>query len=322
MPDEYLIPTVSPYGGPEYETLAALGSNCGVGDLNAIVRANALCNAYGLDTISTGATIAFAMEAFEAGIIKIADTDGIDLRFGNAEAMIQMIHQIAGKEGLGHLLAAGVKIASENIGGGSEHFAIHVKGNEIAMHEPRIKFGLGLGYTISPIGAEHMCNMHDTSYTKSIEFLKPLGILKPLEVNLLNSEKVRMFTYHTIWRHFLDSAVLCFFLPWKMNQVLEAVKAATGWDTSLWELMKIGERVVTLAQLYNAREGLGTDQDKLPSRFFQPLSAGPLKGVAMEETVLEEAKKTYYGMMGWDDSGSPSKAKLSELGISWADPIR
>ncbi len=154
---------VSPkYGGPEYETLAALGADCGIDNLMAICRANELCQRYSLDTISTGATIAFAMECFEKGLITERDTDGIILRFGNADAMVRMVEMIGLREGIGDLLAEGSMRAAKRIGGGAERLAIHVKGQEVPMHEPRLKKALGLGYAISPTGADHNHNFHDT----------------------------------------------------------------------------------------------------------------------------------------------------------------
>ncbi|MEK9137530.1 MAG: aldehyde ferredoxin oxidoreductase C-terminal domain-containing protein, partial [Bacteroidota bacterium] len=148
---------VSPtYGGPEYETLGSVGSNCGVDELAAIAKANELCNAYSLDTIGVGTTIAFAMECFERGILTLEDTDGLELRFGNASAMVQMVEKIAHREGIGDMLAEGVMRASRQIGKGAEEYAMHIKGQELPMHEPRFKQGMGMGYAISPTGADHM----------------------------------------------------------------------------------------------------------------------------------------------------------------------
>ena len=157
----------SPYGGPEYETIGSMGSDCGIGDLQAIARANELCNAYMLDTISTGATIAFAMECFEHGLIGLDDTDGIDLRFGNTEAMLVMIERIARRQGFGNLLAEGSKRAADQIGGDAHFFAIQVKGQELAMHDPRGKYNVGIGYAVSEIGADHLVVTHDSTLAKS-----------------------------------------------------------------------------------------------------------------------------------------------------------
>ena len=152
---------VSPYGGPEYESVGAFGPNCGISDLQVIAKANELCNAYMLDSISTGSTIAFAMECFEHGLIDLEDTDGIELRFGNTEAMLQMIERIAHRQGFGNLLAEGSLRAARKIGGEAEFFAMQVKGQELAMHEPRGKYNVGMGYAISEIGADHLVVTHD-----------------------------------------------------------------------------------------------------------------------------------------------------------------
>ena len=154
--------TIDPaYGGPEYETLAAFGSCCGIDDLKAISKANELCNAYALDTISTGVTISFAMECYEKGLLTKQDTGGIDLKFGNKEAMLETIDLIAQRKGIGDILADGSRQAAEKIGRGAEALAIQVKGLEVPMHDPRAKAALGLGYVVNPIGADHCANLHD-----------------------------------------------------------------------------------------------------------------------------------------------------------------
>ena len=150
------------YGGPEYETLAALGSNCGIDDLEALMKAHELCNRYGIDTISTGVAISFAMECVEKGILGREDTDGLDLTFGNAEAMVRMVERIALRQGLGDLLAEGTKRAAEKIGKGSEEWAMQVKGQELPMHEPRRKQAMGLHYSMHVAGADHSTGIHDT----------------------------------------------------------------------------------------------------------------------------------------------------------------
>ena len=151
----------SPYGGPEFETVGAFGSDCGIDDIQSVAKAGELCNAYMLDTISTGATIAFAMECFEHGLIGLDDTDGIDLRFGNAEAMLAMVEKIARRDGFGDLLAEGSLRAAEKIGGDAKYFAMQVKGQELPMHEPRGKYNIGMSYAISEIGADHLVVAHD-----------------------------------------------------------------------------------------------------------------------------------------------------------------
>jgi aldehyde:ferredoxin oxidoreductase len=313
--------TVDPvYGGPEYETLAALGSDCGIDDLAAICKANELCEKYTLDTISTGAVIAFAMECFENGLITEKDTDGIQLNFGNAKAMVQMVEKIAKREGIGDLLAEGVLRAAEKLGEEAKPFAIHVKGQEVPMHDPRLKRGLGLGYAVSPTGAEHCNSIHDTQFSdEAWRDLKSLGILAPVSVEDFSSKKVRLFIYWVNWRILDDCWGLCNFLPWDYNQKVDIVRAITGWNSTAWELVKTAERVITLARIYNIREGFTQKDDWLPSRFFEPQTSGPLSRTTVDGEKLRSAIRTYYAMMGWDkETGIPLKEKLDELDIAWA----
>jgi aldehyde:ferredoxin oxidoreductase len=307
------------YGGPEYETLASLGSNCGIDNLEAIAKGNELCSAYGLDTISTGASIAFAMECFEQGILTEKDTGGLKLNFGNAEAMVQLVGMIARREGLGKVLADGVARAAAVFGKGAENFALHVKGQEIPMHEPRFKPGLGVGYTISPTGADHCHNMHDDAYARRIPgAMKALGILEPLPCQELSPAKVRLLVYGSLWEHTLNCLVFCNFIPVTSPQITDLVKSITGWDTTVWELMKAGERCVAMARAFDIRAGVTKKDDYLPRRFFTPLPSGPLAGVSINEGELKQAIDTYYEMMGWGkENGAPTPAKLQELGIGW-----
>ena len=308
------------YGGPEYETLAALGSDCGIDNLEAVAKGNQQCSAYGLDTISTGASIAFAMECFENGILTDKDTDGMKLNFGNAEAMLQMVEMIARREGLGKVLADGVAKAASAFGKRAEEFAMHVKGQEIPMHEPRFKPGLGVGYTISPTGADHCHNIHDSAFTMRVGgALRALGVSEPLPCQELSSAKVRMLVYGSLWQHTLNCMVFCNFVPFTTAQMVELVTGITGWDTNVWELMKVGERCINMERAFNIREGKNKADDYLPKRFFNAFDSGPLKGVGIKEEELVKAIDTYYGMVGWDKEGTPSLAKLQELGIEWVN---
>jgi aldehyde:ferredoxin oxidoreductase len=312
------------YGGPEYETMAAIGSNCGIDNLEIAAKANELMGAYGLDSISCGSVIAFAMECYESGLLKQSDTGGLDLRFGNGQALLQMIEQIARREGLGALLAEGVARAAKEIGAGAEEFALHVKGLELPMHEPRWKQGLGVGYAVSPTGADHMHNMHDANFTTQsplLEEMRSLGILEPLPVNDLSLAKIRLLMYNTLWVHFLNCAVCCFFVMFYglvgFERVARLVSAVTGWETTSFELMKVGERAANLAQWFNLREGFTSAADNLPGRFFTPQSSGPLQGVALDPETFRKAVARYYDMMGWSPQGVPTPGKLGELGIEW-----
>ena len=307
------------YGGPEYETLAALGSNCGIDDLEAITKGNELCNAYGLDTISTGASIAFAMECFERGILTEEDTGGLTLNFGNEKGMVQLVEMIAKREGIGGVLAEGVARAAKVFGKGSENFAQHIKNQEIPMHEPRLKMGMGVGYAISPTGADHNQNIHDSMYVKRVSSqLKAMGIFEPLPAHDLSPAKVRMLVYGSLWQHVLNCLVFCNFVPVTPQQIVDLVSNITGWNTTVWELMKVGERCINMSRLFNVREGMKRDDDKLPRRFLTPFSSGPLEGIGIDQEKLTGAIDAYYAMVGWDKDGIPTLGKLQELGIAWA----
>lgn len=307
------------YGGPEYETLAAFGSNCGIDDLPALAYANALCAAYGLDTISAGGAIAFAMECFEAGLITAGDTGGVELRFGEPEAMLWALMSILNREGLGDLLAEGVRRAAESVGGGAGEFALHVKGQELPLHEPRLKHGMGLGYAVSPTGADHQHNMHDTGFateTGDLRLVREFGDFAPLPPDDLSEAKARMLVRYGNWRHLRDCLLLCNFVPYDVGHVVEIVRAVTGWEVDKWELLRAGERAATLARHYNVREGFGALDDALPARFCSPFADGPLAGVAVDSRALETTRLTYYREMGWDAEGRPTAGRLAELGLA------
>ena len=245
------------YGGPEYETTGSLGSVCGIDDLKAVAYGNQLCNANGLDTIGTGMTVAFAMECFERGLIGPKDTNGLDLRFGNAEAMIEAIRRIIHRQDIGDLLAQGSYRAALAIGGNALDYTVQIKGQEVAMHDPRTKYGHGLGIATSPTGADHMNSMHDTAYASivGVSALQPLGILEPLPVNDLSLAKVRMVRQSIVWRATYQLTGICMFHSWSPQQVAEMITAATGWNTSVMELWLAAERAYDMARAFNAREG-------------------------------------------------------------------
>ena len=308
-------------GGPEYETLAAFGSFLGINDLAAICRANELCGLYSLDTISLGGTIAFAMECFENGILKPEDTGGINLCFGNAEAMLKVIELIAHRQGIGDLLADGSRAASQRIGRGAEELSMQVKGVEMGMHEPRLKQGLGLMYSIAANGADHGSTGHDTLFTqegRGMEAVRGLDSLDPLPANDLSTAKVdRIRNLHLV-RNFTDSLVTCNFVPWTLRQQVDMLRALTGWDYTDFEALRQGERVATMARVFNLREGLTAADDQLPKRFFSPTPRGALKGTAIDPQAMNRAKRTFYILMGWDPiTGVPTQEKLEELGIGW-----
>lgn len=312
------------YGGPEYETIAAFGSLCGVNDISAVALANQLCNAYGLDTISTGCVIAFAMECYENEVLTKGETNGLELSFGNIDAMVELVEMIAKREGLGDVLAEGVKRASKKIGKGAERYALHVKGKEIPLHDPRGKTGLALQYALSPSGADHLQAYHDPSFEKSVKKIEPFGILETVDRLSLGPEKVRLFKYLHLWWSLLDCVCACKFVfaphsvgVFKINHLVEILSAVTGWETSLLDLMMASERSLNLARIFNLREGFTSADDWLPERFFEPLKSGPREGAKISKDDLKKAIELFYEMMSWDGkTGTPKLAKLHELDLS------
>jgi aldehyde:ferredoxin oxidoreductase len=321
----------SDYGGPEYETVGAFGPNCGISDLHAIAKANEKCNAYMLDTISTGATISFAMECFEHGLITKEDTGGIDLRFGNAEAMLAMIDQIALRQGLGDLLAEGTLRAAKKIGGDSMYFALQVKGQELPMHDPRGKYNVGIGYAISEIGADHLVVAHDTMLAnqESAPFTSvlPLGITTAQPARSMNLEKMKQFFQLEKVTSLEKVIGYCFFGPAprsfiQIEEMVDSINMASGWELSLDQALEIGERATNLARVFNAREGFTRTDDTLPERLFDGLENGALEGQAMPREEFEQALTELYNIKGWDpQTGNPTRDKLSALSLEWAADI-
>lgn len=315
------------YGGPEYETGSSLGSLVGVDDLAALCKANEICNAYTMDTIAAGVNIAWAMECFDLGLLTPKDTGGLDIRFGDGAMLVRLTQMIGEREGFGNLLAEGVYRASQKIGRGTEKYAMHVKGQELPMHEPRAKHLIGLGYAVSPTGADHVHNVHDVWYTDEeaamFKRIRSLGILEAVNATELTPAKVRIFVYDVHWWSLFNCLELCFGAPYMTDfqLVAETVRAATGWDTNMFELTKVGERSVTLARAVNVRRGFTARDDRIPERFFGPIDAAP-QSVPLDRAAFEDSLKLYYGMMGWDEgNGIPTRAKLEELGVGWALPL-
>ncbi|MBN1661054.1 MAG: aldehyde ferredoxin oxidoreductase family protein [Anaerolineae bacterium] len=315
------------YGGPEYETLATFGSYCNVGDLAAISYANQLCNMYGLDTISCGATIAFAMDCFERGLLTLKDTGGVELRFGNTAAMVHMVEQIGQREGFGDWLAEGTARLADRLGPEARELAIVVKGHDLPAHMPEVKRSLGLIYAVNPFGADHQSSEHDPAYEDEYEYyearLRQLDLLDPQEPGSLTPEKVRFALYTEQFYSMLDSVNVCQFVygpAWHLyspNQLVDMLNAVTGWDASLWELMKVGERRLNMMRAFNTREGFTREDDVLPPKLALPRRGGPSDGLTVPPEQIEQAKDLYYAMCGWDEAGVPTRAQLEKLGIGW-----
>jgi aldehyde:ferredoxin oxidoreductase len=312
------------YGGPEYETLATFGTYCGVDDLAAVSYANQLCNMYGMDTISCGATIAWAMDCFEHGLLTKDVSGGVELRFGDADAMVQMTEMIAKREGFGDLLAEGSARAAEKIGSGAQDLVVAVKKQELPAHMPQVKRSLGLIYAVNPFGADHESSEHDPSYADYPERMEELGLTDPQPRDVLNEAKVRFALTTQYAYSCLDSVNVCQFVfgpSWhlySMGQLAEAVREATGWDVTVDELLTVGERRLNMLRAFNAREGLGRDEDRLPKKLQKALVGGPSDGVLVPESQIERAKDRYYKMAGWDvETGTPGREKLEALDLAW-----
>lgn len=317
------------YGGPEYESLSSLGSYLEIDDLVTVCKANELCNKYTMDTISLGGTVAFAMECFEKGLLTTEDTHGIELTFGNGEALIQIIEKIAHREGIGNLLAEGSARAAVEIGRGAEELAIHVKGQELPAHMPEVKASLALSYASNPFGADHMSSAHDPFLEADpmSKDMASIGFDQQQPSRALNSSKARLYAVTQQLISLLDTLELCQFCfgidcLYSVDDIVSLVRATAGWDTDLQELMEVGERRINLMRAFNAREGFSRKDDVLPQRLYQPLAGGPSDGNKIDPKEFELALDEYYRLMGWDNDGCPTKAKLEELGLEWVNGAR
>lgn len=324
--DDEKYPLNKRFGGPEYETLAALGSLCDIDNLPAVARGNQLCNLMGLDTISTGCVIAFAFECYEKGILTREDTGGQSLEWGDADAMIWLIEEIGHQRGIGKILSQGVKKAAETIGNGAEKYAFHIKGQELPLHDGRGKTGMGMGYALAPTGAEHVETPHDVAFQgEGVSKLHAVGIIDPVKPLETDAEKVRFFAHgQKVWQ-INNCYGICNFCSVPIHamtfeKLVEAIRAITGWDTSLFEMMKVSERGTVMARLFNVREGIGPEEDRVIRRWHEPMPDGPLKGKYIDPDEFKNAVKLYYAVSGWDDDGKPTYGKLVELGLeSFAD---
>jgi aldehyde:ferredoxin oxidoreductase len=316
------------YGGPEYETTSTFGNYCGIDDLAAVAYANQLCNMYGMDTISCGATIAWAMECWANGKLTAADTGGLELTYGNAAAMVTMTEQIATGEGFGKILALGSAQAAQVIGRGTEEYLITSKGQEAPAHMPQMKRSLSLIYAVNPFGADHQSSEHDPCYEgQAVAYPKRLGdigLSKPQPVRSLGPEKVEFARVTQYSYSALDSVNVCQFVygpAWQlydMEDLQQMVNAVTGWDVTINELQEVGERRLNMLRAFNAREGIDRRQDKLPEKMFKKaLIGGPSDGVKVDKAEWEAALDEYYRQNDWDENGVPSRAKLTALGLGW-----
>ena len=320
------------YGGPEYETLGTFGSYCGISDLAAVSLANQICNENAVDTIACGATIAFAMECYEKGIITKEQTGGLELKFGSVDAMLTALNQIVNNEGvLGKVLSQGSERAAKVWGNGADECLITVKGAEMPAHMPQAKRSLALIYSVNPFGADHQSSEHDWMIEDGIASdlymgrLSLLGMPNKLEPMSLGVDKVKFAWLTEVFYSMLDSLELCQFVwgpGWTLygpKETVDFVKATTGWDVTLEELMAVGIRRLNLMRTFNAREGIDRKADKLPKKFYKALQGtGPTAGIALKEADINFAIDEYYKLAGWTNTGVPTRDSLKKVDIEWA----
>jgi aldehyde:ferredoxin oxidoreductase len=315
--------------GLHQEVTGTLGPNIGMTDVRAVLRANNLCNQWGLDPVSLGFTLSFAMELREVGLLSDADTDGLDLRFGQDDAALEMMRRITFREGLGDLLAEGCRRASERLGPKSSYYALHVKGLEMVCFEPRAQTNLALGFAVAPVGPRYDICEHDWDYDvdagwgHTLEMSLTLGILERVPMEHLGPDKVRNYkALSTLWSG-CDCLGICLYAsaPTRLLSVRtmgDLLVAITGWETSSAEIMRWGERRFHLMRMYNLREGLSAADDRLPDRFFEEsIASGPKAGVGLDRDRFAASIATYYEMMGWDQDGVPRPATLWDHHLEW-----
>ncbi len=298
--------------GPEYETLAALGTMCLIDNLNAVSYANDLCNRYGLDTISAGVAVAFAIEAYEKGYIKKEDTGGVEPKWGDERAMIALVHQIGRREKLGELLGQGVRKAAQILGGDAWKFAVHVKGMESPMHDPRTFYSMGLTYAVGPRGACHL-HGHSAMYEGTAGPLPEWGLkgTYPLFESAGKGQIVKIAQDHTA---VVNSMVSCYFITFilKPSDLAAVLTAATGTKYTVQNLLKTGERIMALHRAYNNLCGITRKDDVLAPRQLEATKEG---GNAGKVPDMEIMLKEFYKASGWTAAGKPSRKTLESLGL-------
>jgi aldehyde:ferredoxin oxidoreductase len=306
--------------GPEYESIGSLGTMCGVDSLEAITLAHFLCNEYGLDTISAGNTIGFAMECYEKGILTNEQTGGIELNFGDADMVIDLIPKISKREGIGDLLAEGTRNMAEKLGKDSIKFAMQVKGLELPAYDSRAAKITGLAYATANRGGDHI-----TAWIEGPAFLSmPFMLVEDADVgDPLQEIPEKTFILKDLEDGFgvFDAIGGCKF----MGIVLSAddwaslISKLLGYEFTATDFRKTGERLYNLARVYNVREGISRKDDTLPARLLEePLPEGPAEGQTVNLDPLLDA---YYEFRGWDKNGIPTKEKLKELGLDWTIDI-
>lgn len=299
--------------GPEFETAAGFGPLCMNDNIEVVAKANDICNRYGMDTISTSMAIALAMECFEKGLITERDTDGIDLTWGSGEAIIKMVEKMGRREGFGEVLADGSLRAAKQIGKGSEDFAIHVKGQELALHDPRAFFSWAVAYATAHRGACHI--LAPTYWIERGLTFPELGYEKQLDRFAVEGKGAWVKVFQDFCE-VLESLVMCKFSLYgnvRANHVLDLINLTTGWDMDLKEMLQIGERGFNLKRMINVRLGVTAKDDTLPKRLLtEPTMEGGAQG---RIPPLDPMLKEYYFERGWDENGIPTELTLKKLGL-------
>jgi aldehyde:ferredoxin oxidoreductase len=309
--------------GPEYESTNTLGSMCGISDINAITKANYLCNEYGLDTISTGATIAFAMECFEKGILTRQQTDGLEIAFGDGDILVALVEKIAKREGIGDLLARGTRTMAGELGQGSEKFAMHVKGLELPAYDSRAAKITGLGYVTANRGGDHMTGYVQGPTFMDVPFLivDDSSIRDPFTANLAETQVlIDMENALAVLDAFGGCKFMGILLP--ADELIDLFVYATGWAFTIDDFRKAGERIYNLTRAACVREGVSRDEEVLPDRLMgEPLPSGPAEGMINDRQMLEKMKDAYYDRRGWNhETGIPTPEKLEELDLDYLIP--
>ena len=302
--------------GPEYETITAFGSLMMVDDLEAVICASHLCNVHGVDTISTGCTIALACEMFERGILTQADTGGLEIRYGDAAMAHRLIEMIARREGFGDVLAEGSAALAERFG--VPDLAVTVKRLEVAMHDPRSFIGMAVTYALSPCGGSHMQGDMYAVDMGQCE-LPEIGV-EAGDRTESSEEKGRIAVRQQAWRNLYNSLTMCQFQDIGVGRMLAALKCVAGWDLSAEDLSVMGKRILTLKRLLNMRRGITKADDALPALMLKPLKEGGTEGNVPNMDVL---LKGAYAELGWDPgTGRPTREAIAELGLgSFGGPL-
>lgn len=301
---------------PEYETLVMLGPLCMNENAEVIIKANHLCNIYGIDTISVGTAIAFAMECYERGVITKEDADDMDLTWGNPDAIIGLTEKIAKREGFGAVLADGVKKAAERIGKGSEEWAIHVGGEEPPAHDPKSSPAWGAVYMVDPTPSRHTAG-HEMWFAEMGRKISPYPELYFPDADQFDTsmKKAGIYVATHNYHNFIAAAGLCYFATvlHPYYDVVGFVNAVTGWDMTVGEALEAGRRIETVRQAFNLREGLSPEYFNMPKRMIEAPKSGPLAGRNFDFDTL---RKRYYEVIGWDtETGKPSDKTIADLGI-------